>query len=329
MATFMSASDLVSVVMPVYNNEKFVAEAIDSILNQTIDSFEFIIINDHSTDHTPEILASFHDPRILIYENTSNLGLTKSLNTGLALSKGKYIARMDSDDVSHPDRFAHQVHFLEDNPNIGVLGTDYEMITPDGTHTGRIIGHRSNWELVHWLLNFDNQISHPTVFLRTILVKQIKGYNEEFQFAQDYDLWSRLSKITYLANLPETLLYHRSGHVNQISAMYPQSQKENGLKIRQRIISQLTGRIYPLEIIEFLSFPNLNVDPKTKFETCKAIIKIFFSYLGMIKGCKKDNVLSIRKDCSKRIKTITNSMPDSSHKTLILFLNNILIISLR
>ena len=325
----MSASQLVSVVMPVYNDEKFVAEAIESILNQTFDSFEFIIINDYSTDHTPEILASFHDPRIRIYENTSNLGLTKSLNIGLALSKGKYIARMDSDDISHPDRFAHQVDFLEDNPKIGVLGTDYEMITPDGTHTGRIIGHRSDWELVHWLLNFDNPISHPTVLLRTILVKQIKGYNEEFQYSQDYDLWGRLSKITYLANLRETLLYHRSGHVNQISAMYPQSQKEGSLKIRQRIISQLTGQLYPLEIIELLTYPYLNVDSKIKFETCKAIIKIFFSYLGMIKCLKKDKVLSIRKDCSKRIRTITNSMPDSSHKTLILLLNKIFIIALR
>jgi glycosyltransferase involved in cell wall biosynthesis len=315
---------LVSVLMSVYNGEKYVAKAIESILNQSFAPFEFVVIDDASTDHTKDILTSFSDSRIRIYQNSSNKGLTRSLNIGLDLCKGKYIARMDSDDLSHPNRLARQVDFLEKHPSIGVIGADYERITPDGTHTGKFCIHRPDWELVHWMLNFENPISHPTVCLRTGLVRQVGGYNEDFQYTQDYDLWGRLARITCMANLPEVLLYYRSGDENQISTANLQSQKENELKIRQRIVSELTGKTYPFEIIQILNFPRLDLDPLVKYEACLAIIKIFFSFLRVTKGLKKDKVLSIRKDSSKRITTIAKSMPDCRHKSFILFTNNIL-----
>jgi glycosyltransferase involved in cell wall biosynthesis len=324
MAASMSGPVLISVVMPVYNCEKFVAEAIESILDQTFNSFEFIIINDHSTDHTPEILESYHDPRIQIYQNPSNLGLTRSLNIGLAQCNGKYTARMDSDDISHPSRFARQVNYLEKHPGTGVLGADYERITSDGIHTGNICSHRSDWELVHWMLSFENPISHPTVCLRTDLIRQVGGYNEDFRYTQDYDLWGRLAKCTHMENLPETLLYYRSGDENQISTTNLHSQKKYELKIRQEIISQLTGHTYPLEIIKTLTFPPPDLDPKIKYEACLAILKISFSYLRVTRGLKKDKVLSIRKDSSKRITTIAKSMPEGRKKSFILFTNNFL-----
>jgi len=315
---------VISVLLSVFNNEQYIHESICSVLCQTFGDFELIIIDDASTDRTPEILASFDDPRIRIHKNSSNLGLTRSLNIGLELCKGKYIARVDSDDISHPDRFARQVDFFENHPNIGVLGTNYERITSDGTHTGMVCTHRSDWELVHWLLNFENPISHPTVCMRTNLIKQVGGYDEDFRFTQDYDLWGRLAKITFMANLPETLLYYRSGHENQISTTNPHSQKGYELKIRQRIVSYLTGQTYPLEIIQILTFPPPDLDPIIKYKACLAIIKIFFSYLKTTRGLKKDKLLSIRKDSSKRITTIAKSMPDNRRKSFILFANNIL-----
>jgi hypothetical protein len=231
---------------------------------------------------------------------------------------------MDSDDISHPSRFARQVDFLENHPSIGVLGADYERITSDGTHTGKVCIHRSDWELVHWMLNFENPISHPTTCLRANIIRQVGGYNEDFRYTQDYDLWGRLARITCMANIPETLLYYRGGHENQISTTNLHSQKEYELKIRQRIISQLTGKTYPLEIIQLLTFPSPDFDPVNKYEACLAIMKIFFSFQRVTRGLKKDKVLSIRKDSSKRITAIAKSMPDGRHKTFILFTNNIL-----
>ena len=323
--TPISDMPVISVLLSVFNNEKYIYESIRSVLCQTFENFELIIIDDASNDHTSEILASFTDPRIRISRNLNNQGLTRSLNIGLELCKGKYIARMDSDDISHPDRFARQVDFLEKHPSIGVLGTDYERITSDGTHTGKVCTHRSDWELVHWMLNFENPISHQTVCLRTNFIRQVGGYNENFRYTQDYDLWGKLARITYMANLPETLLFYRSGHENQISITNPNSQKEYEIKIRQRIVSQLTGQTYPLDIIQILNSPPPDLDPMMKYKACLAIIKIFFSFLRVTKQLKKDKVLSIRKDSSKRITTIAKSMPEGWHKTFILFTNYILI----
>jgi len=316
---------LVSVLLSVFNDEKYIYESIRSILCQTFEDFELIVIDDASNDHTAEILASFSDPRIRISRNSTNLGLTRSLNIGLDLCKGKYIARMDSDDISHPERFARQVDFLEKHPSIGVLGTNYERITIEGTHTGKVRTHRSDWELVHWLINFENPISHPTVCLRTNLIRQVGGYDENFRYTQDYDLWGRLARITHLANLPETLLYYRSGHENQISTNNLNLQKEYELKIRQRIVSQLTGQTYPLEILQILTIPPPDLDPIIKYKACLAIIKIFFRYLRVTRGLEKEKLLSIQKDSSKRITTISKSMPESRRKEFILLINNILI----
>lgn len=113
---------MISVVMPVYNGEKYLREAIDSILNQTCTDFEFIILNDASTDETEEIILSYDDPRITYARNETNLQIANTLNKGIALAKGKYIARMDADDISLPERFERQIKFMEDNPDIDVCG---------------------------------------------------------------------------------------------------------------------------------------------------------------------------------------------------------------
>jgi hypothetical protein len=127
-----------------------------------------------------------------------------------------------------------------------------------------------------------------------------------------------------MANLPEVLLDYRSGDENQISTTRLQPQKEYELKIRQRIVSELTGKTYPLEIIQLLNSPCPDLDPLVKYEACQAIIKIYFRFLKVTRGLKKDKVLSIRKDSSKRITNIARSMPDGRQKTFILFTNNIL-----
>lgn len=219
----MTIDPKVTVLMSVYNGERYLNEAVDSILAQTFTDFEFLIIDDASTDRTPEILRSYDDPRIRIVTNQENLGLTKSLNKGLALARGEYIARMDADDVSFIVRLEKQVEFMEQNVHIGVLGSNYQYIDESGELKG-VVSTSLDPELIQWELLFLNPLAHPTVLMRTALIRSVKGYNETFRFSQDYDLWCRLAKITQLAKLQDILLYLRSSKLNISHRHYNQQR---------------------------------------------------------------------------------------------------------
>jgi glycosyltransferase involved in cell wall biosynthesis/GT2 family glycosyltransferase len=194
----------ISVIMSVYNDEKYLKEAVESILNQTYSDFEFIIVNDGSTDNTKKILHQFSDPRIKIINNEKNIGLTKSLNIALKSARGEYIARMDGDDISHPLRFEKQVAFLEKHQECLVLGTFMHMIDENGNKIG-LWGRYENFEDIKTGLLIQNEIGHGSTMLRRSAIEKVGYYDENFLYAQDYDLWLRLSEIGELRNLPEKL----------------------------------------------------------------------------------------------------------------------------
>ena len=135
----MISSDLISVITPIYNREKYLTECINSILSQSYENFEFILIDDKSTDGTSEIIKSYasRDSRIIVLENDKNIGATASFNRGLAISKGKYVARMDSDDISFPTRFQKQIYIFQLWSNLDVLGTGAILIDRDGNTIGK------------------------------------------------------------------------------------------------------------------------------------------------------------------------------------------------
>ncbi len=194
-----------TVLLCVYNGEAYVAAAVRSILLQTFRDFEFLIIDDASTDRTPEILAGFRDPRIRIVRNEKNLGLTASLNRGLELAQGEFIARQDADDLSHPERLARQLNFLHAYPGVAAVGAQARLIDGSGRSQGRKdfpLGYRSIW----WAHLFDNALAHSAVTFRKAPVVEAGGYDESFRASQDYDLWSRLGERHMLANLPERLV---------------------------------------------------------------------------------------------------------------------------
>ena len=192
----------ISVVMPAYNAEKYIGEAIESILNQTFKDFEFIIINDGSVDHTKEIIREYNDPRIVLLENDKNRGIVLSLNKGLDAATGKYIARMDADDIALKNRFERQVEYLDEHKDIGVLGT--------GIFT-------TNAEQLKAELLFNSCIAHPTVMIRkSVLQKYNLKYNTEFAGAEDYCLWWNIAKVSKIATLPDILLDYRI-HESQIT----------------------------------------------------------------------------------------------------------------
>jgi len=194
----------VTVLMSVYNGEKYLREAVDSILAQTFNDFEFLIVNDGSTDNIAEIIESYNDPRIKIINNEKNIGLTKSLNKGLKLAKGKYIARQDADDISMPDRIIKQVDFLDRNLDIAIVGTNYFRINEKGDIVQEINRKRKDID-IKINLSKGNQLGHGTLMFRKDCVEKIGFYRETFKYAQDYDFVLRFSDKYKLANIPELL----------------------------------------------------------------------------------------------------------------------------
>lgn len=225
----------ISVVMAVYNGEKYLKEAIDSILYQTYRDFEFIIIDDCSTDDTPCILASYGDKRIRIIRNERNLKLPASLNRGLRLAQGKYIARMDADDVAMPERFAKQIGYMEAHNEVAVLGGSIEVMDEFGkslyvnqVKCGDKIGS-------YYLL--PSPIAHPTAMLRkSMTVDEGFFYDEKYTSAQDYDLWLRIAKVHKIANIPDVVLMYRI-HGGSISESKREQQQSNALKIFLKNVS--------------------------------------------------------------------------------------------
>jgi glycosyltransferase involved in cell wall biosynthesis len=198
---------LISVILSVYNGEKYLAEAIDSILNQTYKNFEFIIINDGSTDRSLEIVKSYSDERMVLISR-ENRGLVESLNEGIEKAKGRYIARMDADDISLETRFEEQMTFMEADKGIGVCGTaiiGFGEGMKEHVSTYEIHNSRLQTELL-----FSSVFAHPTVMIRReILLKHELKYEKESLHAEDFALWVRLAQYTKLANLKKPLLKYR------------------------------------------------------------------------------------------------------------------------
>lgn len=198
---------LVSVIMPLYNAETYLREAIDSILAQSYPHFELLILNDGSSDASEAICLSYQDPRIR-YHFHQNIGLAGTLNKGLELSTGKYIARQDQDDIAHKDRFEKQVAYLESHPKVLLLGTRANVFS-DTQAFIKQHNHATHPALLKFDLLFDNPFVHSTVMFRKKDIDLIGGYNTDRSYFEDYDLWSRFAQKGDVANLPDVLLEYR------------------------------------------------------------------------------------------------------------------------
>lgn len=228
----------VSVIMPAYNVEKYVGEAIESILNQTFTDFEFVIINDGSTDDTASIIKQYakKDKRIKFINNKKNQGLIAVLNQGLDLCVGEYIARFDSDDISRPTRFEKQVRYMDAHPKCGVVGTWAEKFGPNVMH--RVIKHPETIKLLDLFL-YGSQVVHPSAMLRrAVLVNNNIKYDPRYKYAEDYAFWAEIVKYSEIHNLQEVLLDYR-WHDSNVSVTHNKAQKECTENIRTNIISNL------------------------------------------------------------------------------------------
>lgn len=239
---------LISVLMPVYNGEKYLAEAIDSILKQTFKNFEFIIINDGSSDNTEDIILSYNDPRIVYIKNEKNLRIIKTLNKGIDLAKGKYIARMDADDISMPSRFERQVEVFRQDDAIDIVNCQYLLLNENGksfrkNKTNILV----NSEAIKYISIFQTMIGHPTVMVKAELIKLFKYKDSiDVEHIEDFELWNRLFENgSHCHTINENLLFYR---VNPTSINNTKGMEQN-LRIN-KVTQTILKNQYNLQLDE-------------------------------------------------------------------------------
>ena len=242
----MSKSPEISVLMPVFNAERYLKSAIDSILNQTFQDFEFVIINDGSTDSSEEVILSYNDSRINYYKNAENIGLIATLNKGMGLCNGRFVARMDADDISLPKRLQKQWDFLNKHPEIVMVGSDVEMIDVQNQRIKDV-----QFCPVHLLktqLFFGNTFAHPSILIRKDILSEF-SYNSDYIYAEDYFLWSQIAFKYPVANLPEILIKYRV-HQESVSLQNKQQQNDTVKKVHAYHFEKLgiTPSTYELDL---------------------------------------------------------------------------------
>ncbi len=243
----MNGQPIISVVMPVYNGEQYLKEAIDSILNQTFTDFEFIIINDGSTDRTEDIILSYADERIRYVKNGVNLQIVKSLNKGIELAKGQYIARMDADDISLQIRLEEQVRFMQDHPEIDVCGA--------WVHT---FGDREEtWEYplshdgIKALLLLNSAFAHPSIMAKRSMFSDF-SFSDKYLGAEDYFLWINSIDHKLFSNIPKVLYRYRL-HNKQTEKIVQRKSTDN---IREEILSKVGCEFSDEELSDFFAISN-------------------------------------------------------------------------
>lgn len=242
--------------MAVYNGETYLRLAVDSILAQTFTDFEFIIIDDGSTDNTATILDSYNDERIVRIKNETNLGLVETLNKGLKLARGKYIARMDADDIARPQRLELQVKYLESHPEIGLLGTRYRIIDDEGNNVFDTVSPPpfipGTVTTLNWMILWETAVQHPTAMMRRELIEAHDlRYDAHYFTAEDYDLWTRIHRLSGVARIDEDCLQYRV-NPEGISSTKRRKQLETHFQITYREVCAYMGETLPEDLMRLV-----------------------------------------------------------------------------
>ncbi len=268
----MDKNPLVSVIIPTYNSSRFIRKTIQSIIDQSYKNFELLILDDYSKDDTLDILKSFDDRRLRIYENKMNKGYVYSLNKLIKIANGKYIARNDHDDISHEKRLEIQIREFTNNKNLSVCGGQIKVI-------GLIkkkISFPTEYNDIISMAFFNNPLHHPSVMIKSEIINRNQPlYNEDFCPCEDYHLWASLLKENIIINSNKILVNYRS-HENNYSKVALNSQKEKNILIRKRVFKNLLKIDLPLEI-NFLFNKLIYNDKLSKDQLLQ--IKVFFELM--------------------------------------------------
>lgn len=270
----------VSVIMPAYNAEKYIAQAIESILGQSYRDMEFIILNDCSMDRTEEIILSYQDSRIVYLKNERNMGVAATLNKGMAAAKGCYIARMDADDISLPQRLEKQVAFLDAHPAAAVVGTDLERFGEGiPSQIRRFSGDPAQMKVD---LLFACGLAHPSVMMRREAVEALGGYDMEFEGLEDYELWCRMAAQGDVSVVPQVLFRYRV-HPGQVTKNPSAKYLAKMERLKRRQLQQLGLEATEAEVDCFLNFC-LGRRPRDP-EGCLALSRLFERMLEANRSC--------------------------------------------
>jgi glycosyltransferase involved in cell wall biosynthesis len=288
--------------MCVYNRANYLPEAVESILNQTFIDFEFIILDDGSTDNSLEIIREYaqKDDRIRVVVNDENIGIAKSANKGIALARGEYIARMDSDDISLPDRFDKQIRYLDAHPEVWVLGGQIQRIDEKGNDIFVNPWHLPEkidlWKALVTL----EAVSNPTAMMRRDKIVLVGGYPEEYAVSEDRALWAKLYELGYpIENLPDVVLKYRS-HIDNISKTH-NKQKNDHKRIRLELLIRELGCELSMAQFQKLMFtPLAELEPADMRENFRIFIDLYDRYVKTRALSWKEK-LRIRQSVSKKL----------------------------
>ena len=303
-------------MLPVHNGARYLAAAIESILAQSFGDFELLLIDDGSTDESWSLICDYadRDRRIVVRQNDRNIGLTHTLNRGLALARGELLARQDADDISLPQRLACQVELLDRRPEVGVVGCAVQLIDSTGT-PGVVLQVPGTPGWLAWNLFFANPLVHSSVMLRRSVYAQTGGYSIEWFYAQDYDLWQRASDCIRLANIPEVLLYLRK-HEASVSGQNLARQQQVSIDISRRLMERRLRRTVPREPVERL-WTQQYAGIEEAFPVARLILRL-------AKASLRDRALSaeerrlIRRDAARRILALPRAGRRGWRKLLLL-----------
>ncbi|MDX5438353.1 MAG: glycosyltransferase [Pontibacter sp.] len=294
----------VTVLMPVYNAEKYLAEAIESILCQSLSDFEFLIIDDGSTDKSADIVHSYTDSRIRFVQNEQNMGIAATLNKGIHLASAAYIARMDADDISYPDRLLRQYTYLQQHPDCCLVGTRTATISEGG---------KLLWkddlpsEHTYYNLTFFCSIYHPTVMFRKKAVVEAGMY--VLPYAEDYELWCRLSRKHRLHVLPEVLLDYRLSSKSTSNEVKKEEYNQTELTQIMNNLRYFAGEDYTLpysylECFRFNYAPLLAEQSVSSIADCMAALQLLTDHIVAKENVNRDRSVIIRAAKLKRKKTL-------------------------
>jgi glycosyltransferase involved in cell wall biosynthesis len=285
----MIASPRVTILMTVYNEERYVGAAVRSILGQTFADFELLVIDDGSTDGSRSVVESFDDPRVRVVSR-ENRGLTASLNEGLQLARGEYVARQDADDESLPTRLEREVALLDADPRVGLVGTNYTIVDEHGTAqvTTSVFTHPDDLAVAEII---SNQYGHGSVMFRKRVIDEVGGYDASVGHVEDYDLFVRIGRVARLANIAEPLYRWRRNPAG-VTLSNRDAQIAQALVIRDREFERLVTHRHEFRL--FTSIHPRNFHPSAfRYLEKKASLLRDLSYLYRARGLRRESIVAM------------------------------------
>jgi glycosyltransferase involved in cell wall biosynthesis len=294
----MTSAPTVSVVMPAFNAAGFLDEAVCSILDQTFRDFEFIIVDDGSTDDTARILRKYAkaDSRVRVVLQ-ANEGMIPALNRGCRLARGHFIARMDADDISLPQRLEKQVEFLERHPKIGILGTWIRRIDQNGSVVGTLYPS-PNPQVLKWFHFFQVCVVHPTVLMRREVLEKVNFYRVDAVHAEDRDLWLRASSVTQFSNVPEILLNYRVWADSTSHRLHPE-YRETQINLQTSFISHFLNDNISIEAVTGLRGGKLA--SLTQIRLAAALLERLYHTFSLQNSLSSEEQKEISWDAAKKL----------------------------